>query len=257
MDRYTSDRLLSSCGKTIDLGPYDLTLLSRNGTHTLIVALGNEGVLVRTPEGAWQRYGVLSALPTPFAADTLGDALGILLPEAGIWLIGSVLTLLGLSFRSWRETLRGVKDTLKPAQSAAWAIRPARWMVVFLIGCLFLVASVFTPLTSGLSLLVFRVLPPELIAWTVVLVPPLSLILTWRRVASVSPYPGMVWKAAGWCVFTALAVPFLGWMPLLVWAFGLIPVYEIALPLAGVLTFWIIRQGYRQVNRIGQAAGTP
>jgi len=257
MDRYTSGRLLALCGKTIDLGPYDLTLLGQNGTHTLIVALGNEGVLVRTPDGDWQRYGVLSAQPTPFAADTPGDALGILLLEAGIWLIGGVLTLLGLSFRSWRVTLRGVQDTLRPDQSAAWATRPARLMVVFLIACVIVVAATLTPMGSGLSALVFRFLRPELIAWTVVIVPPLSLIMTWRRVARVSMRSGLVWKAAGRCVLAAVAVPFLGWMPLLLWVFGPIPVYEIALPLAVLLTFWIIRQGYRGVNRISQEAGTP
>lgn len=56
----------------IDMGPYDLALVGppgTNGLHTLVVAMGDQGVLVRTPEGAWERYGVWAAKPTPFAAE--------------------------------------------------------------------------------------------------------------------------------------------------------------------------------------------
>jgi len=56
----------------IDMGPYDLALVGppgTNGLHTLVVAMGDQGILVRTPEGAWDRYGVWAAIPTPFAAE--------------------------------------------------------------------------------------------------------------------------------------------------------------------------------------------
>jgi len=56
----------------INMGPYDLALVGTpgtNGLHTLVVAMGDQGILVRTPEGAWERYGVWAAKPTPFAAE--------------------------------------------------------------------------------------------------------------------------------------------------------------------------------------------
>jgi len=58
--------------RRIDMGPYDLALVGppgTNGLHTLVVAMGDQGILVRTPEGAWERYGVWAAKPTPFAAE--------------------------------------------------------------------------------------------------------------------------------------------------------------------------------------------
>jgi hypothetical protein len=57
--------------RAIDMGPYDLALmgpLGTNGLSTLIVAMGDQGILVRTPEGVWERYGVWAATPIPFAA---------------------------------------------------------------------------------------------------------------------------------------------------------------------------------------------
>jgi hypothetical protein len=36
--------------------------------HTLIVAAGEQGVLVRAPDGKWDRYAVGELTPTPFAA---------------------------------------------------------------------------------------------------------------------------------------------------------------------------------------------
>ena len=91
------------CRKSLDLGPYDMTLagsIGPNGLHTLVVALGNEGVLVRTPEGSWERYAVMGAEPTPFTADDPISALFDVLLEIIIWLILGVIAAFTL-FRTY------------------------------------------------------------------------------------------------------------------------------------------------------------
>jgi hypothetical protein len=60
-----------TCSRTGDWGPYDLAFLNQNGVNTLLVAMGEEGVLVRTADGDWQRYGVLGATPSPMQASNL------------------------------------------------------------------------------------------------------------------------------------------------------------------------------------------
>ena len=80
------------CRRTGAWGPYDLSFLNQNGMNTLLVAMGEEGVLVRTADGNWQRYGVLGATPSPMQASNLLIAL------AGMFL--ETLILYALSFMS-------------------------------------------------------------------------------------------------------------------------------------------------------------
>lgn len=66
------ERVRGNGSQAIDMGPYDLALIGppgANGLSTLVVAMGDQGILVRTPEGVWNRSGVWAAKPLPFAAE--------------------------------------------------------------------------------------------------------------------------------------------------------------------------------------------
>lgn len=79
-----------TCSRTGAWGPYDLAFLNQNGVNTLLVAMGEEGVLVRTADGNWQRYAVLRATPTPLQASNLLHAI--------FAVFGETLILFALSF---------------------------------------------------------------------------------------------------------------------------------------------------------------
>jgi hypothetical protein len=58
-----------------DPGPHDLVVLPQGGGYRLIVALGSEGVVVRTPDGEWAQWPTTMAYPTPPRADSLNSVL--------------------------------------------------------------------------------------------------------------------------------------------------------------------------------------
>jgi hypothetical protein len=71
-----------------DMIPLDLGIIENNNQYAVIAAMGNQGVLVKTSGGKWERYGVyashasndgVSAVPLPFYAtsfETLTSAVG-------------------------------------------------------------------------------------------------------------------------------------------------------------------------------------
>ncbi|MGD9101443.1 MAG: sialidase family protein, partial [Anaerolineae bacterium] len=75
------------CGTKSDLAPRDLVLLSQEEGAWLFAAMGNEGVLVRTPQGAWRRYGVFAASPTPYRSGDPGVLFWLLFLENGLFLM--------------------------------------------------------------------------------------------------------------------------------------------------------------------------
>lgn len=74
--------------KTIDMGPYDLTLLNRDGRTLLVAAMGHEGLLVSEDGRAWERDGIPGAEPTPYQTGS---------PVMALWLLRYDLLVGGLA----------------------------------------------------------------------------------------------------------------------------------------------------------------
>ena len=103
--RYFIDRkrapIFAPCGRTPDIGPYDLSLFGSSVAPIVVAAAGNEGVIVGSELSGWERLPVLhtSTRPTPyFEVDPL-EVLFISLPEVFI-LIFSGLTAALIGFGS-------------------------------------------------------------------------------------------------------------------------------------------------------------
>jgi hypothetical protein len=87
--------------REINAGPYDLAIVPSTKGSTIVVAMGNEGVLVFQTGQQWQRFAVDIAMPTPYADPypildgsisletdillVLSLAMPILLAEWGYW----------------------------------------------------------------------------------------------------------------------------------------------------------------------------
>jgi hypothetical protein len=252
MGRYPGG-LIRLCAKPLDVGPYDMAFVDEGTHHTLVVAAGNEGVLARQADGSWRRDSVLSAQPTPFAAQSLGEAVNIMLGESGLWLVAGVLALIAFSFRCWGKIL----DSLSDAKSRrGWATRPARFAIWFLVACAILVFLAFSGLAS-IILAPLSVVPPELVLWSIALIPPTAILVTWSRVAGLTPRPGRVWKAAAWCVIAALAAWLSGWSIMLLWPFGVIAEYGVAFIFGIAATAAALGIGIRLVDRASRLAAMP
>lgn len=216
------------CGRSGAWGPYDLSFLDQKGTNTLLVAMGEEGVLVRTVDGNWQRYGVLRATPSPLQATNLGDAFNALFVETLILFALSVICVPIVSFGAWLVLLVRMGGT--PASGRRlWAMRPILFAlaIAVLAFCILVAAGRFGALEAfNFALLLIRVgVAPALV---------IGFVWTWKRLATLTAQPMKV-RLTGCGVFAALLIFPTGLLPLLLWAFGLPVSYDVALWMALIL----------------------
>jgi hypothetical protein len=274
MDRSLYAGPMASCKSFpgIDLGPYDLALSEREGRQTLIVAMGNEGVLVRTPGGEWQRDGVLGAVPTPYIENYLPGVVFDILPELGISAVVGLLTLLTLSICVWWRVLVDAKASLSAKRSVAWVIRPSIGILLFivLVGVIGY-RSATTLLRSGVpswmqgdhhfyalasSALFSVVLFNGWLALAAIGALVVGLVLTWRRVEQVVPQPHLIRKAFLNALLTATGVCLAPGLSFALWTLGVIPLYEIALAMSVILALLILWRGVRRVGHHSRMAGS-
>ena len=237
MERYVAKSpQLQICKREIDLGPYDLAFAGPN----LIVAVGNEGVLVRTGDGQWSRVEVVGAKPAPFAGGPdLAVLLWILPRENALSTLAGVLVWLVLCVLGW--SIVHARVVWPAGRSVRWALAPLVWVVALLIVGL-LLAYWLVHIQIFLLLLPLAVAVPML----------LGAALVWYRLASISSLPWKVCLAAGTAFVAAVAVRVLAWLPFALWVYGVIAVYETALTisvLAGSLSvgagIWLVWQTSR------------
>ena len=84
-----------------------------------------------------------------------------------------------------------------------------------------------------------------------------SSILVWGRVESRSLRPTMVSKALLQTLAVSALIPITGWLIWLLWAYGVIPIYEVALALAAILSLVLLVWGIRSARNSIIVAATP
>ncbi len=248
---------LFGLSKQIEMGPYDLTFVEQNEQSILVVAMGNEGILRHTSDGTWERAAVLNAAPTPFATTNIFVALFQLQPENDVWLLAGLLTLLSTCLWSTRI----IRERIEKTPHA----RPALWWTGFLLVMVIIGLSVgyLGWLGYGLGRVSFfreALYFASLCRWLPAIPPLLVLLLVifrWQSVARLAPQPRHVWLVAGWNLLIALGVFPLGWLPLLLWALGLIPFYFVALPLSLAITLGVLVGGLRKLRRLSVNIAAP
>ncbi len=95
---------------------------------------------------------------------------------------------------------------------------------------------------------------PWLILMFILGFPLRGLLSDWRGVAEVSPQPRRVWQVLIWCLVVFFVTFPLAWLPFILWAFGVIPLYWLAFAVAVILVAGTTVWGWRQVDRIIPAA---
>lgn len=260
MKRY---HLIGSCKglSGIDSRLNDLVLLSSNGQVTLIVAMGNEGVLVREPDGRWQRYGLgYGVEPTPFSAWSEG-ALALFFkpiwPEIAVLLILTLPIFLGASLWVW----------------TTWSARTGRGNVIVAIGWLLLIGVLLALgyfvaiaiqlrtaepyyLEGALMLPMFFLAASFLaspLTWLYAGAAALALGLLWWRAAAQTLRPERA-AQAGWACLALTLQLWLAGLPLVLWLYALIPWYELALLIAVILAIAVFRRGLRNIRARTQEA---
>ena len=248
MERVARRRGFFGVSKPINLGPYDLALMEpvgANSLSTLVVAMGNEGVLVRTPENEWTRYPVFSATPTPFSIFESPDAFQVIFPELDFAVVAGLVAFLIATFKNARRIL---------ARS-----QYSTWRTLLPLALLIIATAIAVVLwhASGFGLLGSVLLLPLLLTsvlgWPVLAIPIVLVLFIWSgafvwdRMSKVASGQ-IASNARSLCIGLAIQIAVSAFAPFLLWALGVIPIYEIALLIATILPAILLMRGLNRLN---------
>lgn len=234
--RYFMERAVEDpvqfCPKSVDLGPYDMIVLGSGESHNLIIAMGNEGVLVRNSNGEILRQPVGASIPTPLNSFDPS----IIETETLVAALFALITLLGMSNYSWdRIPITGQSDETQNGLRS-WVRSPMNK----LIAVAFLAAVLVYVFTTSTFYIPAVVTPIAMIAFG----------LTWWRMAQVAQNSGITRDAAITTALTAIGVLIGGWGPFALWTVGVLPVHLMAIGVAVLLVLVILIYGARRIKKV-------
>ena len=237
-----------------DLIPYDLAILETSSGYVVLVAYGNQGVLIKSPDGDWKRYaistateGVRPAAPIPYRAVDFENAWQTLLSET-IWIFLLAFCYLTIyATVSWHCILLKmprVKPSLKGWLLAA-AI-PTGIVFVVLVWAFIVSHSNGTPAEwQGLdTMLKYICVLPVVIGSVVLLVSIFSL-----------PNHKAIWLSGLLAFVLALAFFVLTWLPFGLWAWGILRYYWQALIAAAILAGFVLIFGILAESNLVRHSG--
>jgi len=219
------------CSKEADLSAYAIVFLPGPAPATLVVALGNEGLLTYAPTPGWRQIGIITnnqtptLVPTPLAARTPIEAFEKVSAEWRLSLAGGALVYLLLSLWAWGYAIR--HPVLNARDNARTVFRPARllglWLLLLILFGLAFNFQLLPNSWSGYWLLACLAFPVGCLLMSAVL---------WWRAGALAARPGS-YRRLGW---VALLIGFnffpLTAASLMLWALGSIDDYPVALALA-------------------------
>lgn len=238
--RYYMQRLgeYRMCWRAVDPGPYDL-ILPEIADATAIVALGTEGLLIRTPEGHWQVRGWGWQKPLPLYAQNLDEAFQAVTREVDLAVLFALFVLWLLSFRSAQVIESILSERL-------FAFRRAMPLLV-----IFVLTSVLIGIwyVSGFwmlgSLWGFSLSGVWLVGIVFVLI---AFRATWQPMTRYVASPSQIWQIAKRVALIALLAAVLPIGTLFLWTFGVIAEYAVAALLALTASAVLLVLGYRKVE---------
>ena len=236
-----------------DTIPYDLGIISEAEGHFVIVAMGNQGVLVKSPDGVWNRYAASTrpvsirlASPLPYYARNMNEAIESVRKEMNLSLLATLFFFFSTSVIKWRRIRSEISKSEQ--KKFVWVNIP---FVIFTGGSivitLFLVVILTLILFRGdvsIDLPIgFSKFSEQMSLDLICIMPYIGLLISWLvyTILFVRKENAVIFSLAFFkhlIFFTGVMLPFI------LWAFGVIPYYEIALPLAivsGLMIFiWAI-----------------
>jgi len=233
-----------------------LGIVLKDGGHVVIVAMGNQGVLVKSSTGVWERRAIppirnrsMLATPLPFYASNIIEAIQSLEPEARsllflqFWLIFIYLIIS-------RDRILNTEE-VKSRKAGRKGLLPfllaiGLWLFLLLFFSYNFLNAPYLASGVGTVFLELRFRKPEC-AW---LLPIAGIFFLLLLVKLLSPgYKGeavAILASFGYTVLFGIIV----YAPFLLWAYGTILNYEIALAVSTLLGVTTAILGGFHVNRL-------
>ena len=208
-----------------DIIPYDLAILETEAGHVVLVAYGNQGVLVKSTDGAWSRVAVLAedaeiraAAPLLTQAPDQGTVVRVLATENVYILLLAITGLILFTAVGW---LGIVKKAANPKQAQITRLN----IVVFLSVTAFgLLGYVFVITHQGGTPHDWEMVNNMLVP--VCMLPMMLLIMVMFAIGGDLPNQKYVWRAGLLALGLALGFFILTWLPFGLWARGIIAQYS-------------------------------
>lgn len=208
-----------------DAIPYDLAILETGNGHVVLVAYGNQGVLVKSTDGVWNRVAVLAedaeiraAAPLPTQAPDQGTVVRVLATENVYLLLLAITGLILFTAVGW---LGLVKKAVNPRQAQITRLS----IIVFLSVTAFgLLGYLFVITHQGGSPHDWEMVNNMLVL--VCLLPMMLLIAVMFAIGGDLPNQKYVWRAGLLALGLALGFFILTWLPFGLWARGSIAQYS-------------------------------
>ena len=223
-----------------DTVPLDLGILSMGNRHIVIVAMGNQGVLVKSPSGDWERYAVSNetefpsklGFPLAYYATNFNEVKEYLFFETLLVDYFTIAFFIALSLLGWIKTFRAIdgktRSMMVKSRASFLFIETGIIFMIFL-----LIANFLHPILS--NPLEYICIIPMMGGW----------IAIWSIMIAISPNQKSGVLAAFGSLGYALVFFVSIWLPLALWAIGFIPIYEISLTIACVTGFLCVYIGIR------------
>lgn len=196
-----------------DTIPFDMQIVESSTGHFVVVVMGNQGVLVKTPDGEWNRYAVGKASPTPYQSASFAEATSVLFNEQIVAILIALVFFLFLSVCVWVSAY--MNSDLLLSRRVFYA-------------CLPFILSVLTFIFYYLITVLFQFRPrifSDMQGFVMVL-PLIGFAITWLAIILVSRNKGFVFLALICGVIFSIALYLCIFFPFQLWAVGTINVYE-------------------------------
>lgn len=210
-----------------------------NGQATLVVALGTEGVAVKSPDGKWEQYAVGIVVPTEAHIHNLGQW-QVIRPEIENWLYIGLVVLGAYGFFGWFLCVG----------KEAWKLSRPLWFCigVILIGTFFIYSALGEGLLRSFSLWVYPL---------VLLIMLIGLAGSNQNVQERAASPLQAKSYSRRALVVAAAISTFPWLPMLAWAFGIIDSYNVANSISIAFAIIICIAALITLKRGTNTPGTP
>ena len=229
-----------------DIIPNDLGLLEMDNGYFVIVAMGNQGVLVRSPENTWERYPItysskeeLLATPFPYKATNLNEVVQYTAIETAMDFVLSFILFMSLSFFAWRKIYLGSGSNDRKSISRSYI--PFRLLTLPLLLQIVLTFPSYQIISFFDNY--FQLYDPDLIMQVFCGLPFIGLGMTWWLVSDIFPNRGNFLLVA--VISIAITAIFYGGIRLIfsLWALGIIPIHGVAQLVSLIFGVFIIYIG--------------
>lgn len=230
---------LGLCPKRIDLGPYDIEWVGDSGVRSVVVALGNEGILIITKDGSTSRVSVNGySTPSSYRASSFVDGLMTILGETATLSSLGVLWWVIANLIYWKPVLAKIESISPEDNQARWIISPLRKTLISL-AIIVVLGLILFQYAFGLALLL-NFAPIRLLFIAGLLGSFIGQTMSWRRLSSVISDPADTKNAIISLLVSEIALIMLGFIPLYFWTISIINHYHTAVIGSICLLFLVI-----------------